>query len=283
MAAWHLFRLLRPKQWVKNFFVFAPLLFAGELSNAASWLAALWTFVYFCLAASCVYILNDLSDIEADKTHPIKSVTRPLASGHVNFRVAVVALVAGLIGLVTGLLVIPIAMLPIGGYIAINIAYSLFARKVPVLDIFTIAFGFVLRVVAGALAIVQPLSAWMFVTTLCLALYLAAMKRRHELKQLGSKSRSSLETYTVAVVERFAEISATAALVCYAIFVVTVKAVLVYTIPIVAFGLFRYWFIAERLKSAESPTEAMLKDLPLVGAVVLWVAVCGGVLLFAGH
>jgi 4-hydroxybenzoate polyprenyltransferase len=174
-------------------------------------------------------------------------------------------------------------MLPIGGYIAINVVYSLFARKVPVLDIFTIAFGFVLRVVAGALAISEPLSAWMFVTTLCLALYLAAMKRRHELKNLGSKSRSSLETYSVAVVERFAEISATAALVCYAIFVVTVKAMLVYTIPIVAFGLFRYWFIAERLKSAESPTEAMLRDWQLVVAVLLWVSVCGGVLLFAGH
>jgi 4-hydroxybenzoate polyprenyltransferase len=283
MAAWHLFRLLRPKQWVKNFFVFAPILFAGEFDKQTALVSAVWAFLYFCLAASCVYVLNDLSDIEADKTHPLKSLTRPIASGHVSVRAALVTLVLGFIGLLTGLLVVPAAMLPIGGYIAINVAYSLFARKVPVLDIFTIAFGFVLRVVAGALAINQPLSAWMFVTTLCLALYLAAMKRRHELKNLGSKSRSSLETYTVAVVERFAEISATAALVCYAIFVVTVKVMLVYTIPIVAFGLFRYWFIAEKLKSAESPTEAMLRDWPLVSAVVLWVAVCGGVLLFAGH
>jgi 4-hydroxybenzoate polyprenyltransferase len=283
MATWHLFRLLRPKQWVKNFFVFAPLLFAGEFSNSAAWLASIWTFLYFCLAASCVYVLNDLTDIEADKTHPIKSISRPLASGHVGVGVARAALVIGLLALATGLFVVPAAMLPIGGYMAINVVYSLFARKVPVLDIFTIAFGFVLRVVAGALAILQPLSAWMFVTTLCLALYLAAMKRRHELKQLGSRSRSSLASYSVAVVERFAEISATAALVCYSIFVVTVKTELVYTIPIVAFGLFRYWFIAERLKSAESPTEAMLRDWQLVVAVLLWVAVCGGVLLLAGH
>lgn len=283
MVFWHLLRLLRPKQWVKNFFVFAPLLFAGDFAKQTSLLSAVWTFLYFCLAASCVYVLNDLTDVEADKSHPLKSQTRPLASGHVSALAARVALTLGVIGLATGLFVIPAAMLPIGGYIAINVVYSLFARKVPVLDIFTIAFGFVLRVVAGALAICEPLSAWMFVTTLCLALYLAAMKRRHELKNLGSKSRSSLETYTVAVVERFAEISATAALVCYAIFVVTVKAMLVYTIPIVAFGLFRYWFIAERLKSAESPTEAMLRDWQLVVAVLLWVSVCGGVLLFAGH
>ena len=283
MAAWHLFRLLRPKQWVKNFFVFAPLLFAGDFAVQASWVSSIWAFLYFCLAASCVYVLNDLTDIDADKTHPIKSLTRPLASGHVSVRVASVALAFGFAGLLTALFVLPSVMIPVGGYIVINVIYSLFARKVPVLDIFTIAFGFVLRVVAGAVAIGEPLSAWMFVTTLCLALYLAAMKRRHELKNLGAKSRSSLESYTVAVVERFAEISATAALVCYTIFVVTVKAMLVYTIPIVAFGLFRYWFIAEKLKTAESPTEAMLRDWQLVAAVLLWVGVCGGVLLFAGH
>lgn len=283
MAAWHVFRLLRPKQWVKNFFVLAPLLFAGEVADQAASVSALLAFLYFSLAASCVYVLNDLNDVDADKKHPLKSLTRPLASGDVRVRTAILVLVVGAVLLATGFWVIPVVMLPIGGYIAINVAYSLFARSVPVLDIFTIAFGFVLRVVAGSLAIGAPLSAWMFVTTLCLALYLAAMKRRHELKTLGSASRSSLESYSAAVVERFAEISATAALVCYSIFVITVKVELVYTIPLVAFGLFRYWFIAENLKSAESPTEAMLRDWPLLASVVLWVGVCAGVLLFAGN
>ena len=283
MAAWHVFRLLRPKQWVKNLFVFAPLLFAADFAQLEPVVSSLLTFAYFCLAASCVYILNDLADIESDRSHPVKSRSRPLASGHLSVRQASWALGVGLIGLVTGIFVIHWVMIPIGGYIAINVVYSLVARKIPVLDIFTIAFGFVLRVVAGALAISEPLSTWMFVTTFCLALYLAAIKRRHELKNLGSKSRSSLENYTVAIVERFAEIAATAALVCYAVFAATVKAALVYTIPIVAFGLFRYWFVAEKLKSDESPTEAMLRDWQLVSAVVLWVVVCGGVLLLAGH
>ena len=283
MTAWHVFRLLRPKQWVKNFFVLAPLLFAGEVADQAASISALLAFLYFSLAASCVYVLNDLNDVDADKAHPLKSLTRPLASGDVKVRTAIVVLIVGAVLLATGFWVIPIVKLPIGGYIAINVAYSLFARSVPVLDIFTIAFGFVLRVVAGSLAIGAPLSSWMFVTTLCLALYLAAMKRRNELKTLGSASRSSLDSYSAAVVERFAEISATAALVCYSIFVITVKAELVYTIPLVAFGLFRYWFIAENLKSAESPTEAMLRDWPLLASVVLWVGVCAGVLLFAGN
>ncbi len=283
MAAWHVFRLLRPKQWVKNLFVFAPLLFAADFAQLEPVVSSLLTFAYFCLAASCVYILNDLADIESDRSHPVKSRSRPLASGHLSVRQASWALGVGLIGLLTGIFVIHWVMIPIGGYIAINVVYSLVARKIPVLDIFTIAFGFVLRVVAGALAISEPLSTWMFVTTFCLALYLAAIKRRHELKNLGSKSRSSLENYTVAIVERFAEIAATAALVCYAVFAATVKAALVYTIPIVAFGLFRYWFVAEKLKSDESPTEAMLRDWQLIAAVVLWVGVCGGVLLLAGH
>ncbi len=280
---WHVFRLLRPKQWVKNFFVFAPALFAGELFEAHALEQASWTFLFFCIASSCVYVLNDLRDIEADRSHPIKRTSRPLASGEVSVRAGIVTLVIGVAILGTGVLVIPMAMIAILGYIAVNVAYSLFARKIPVLDIFAIAFGFVLRVVAGAQAIAEPLSAWMFVTTLCLALYLAAMKRRHELRFLGDASRSSLSSYTVAVVERFAEISATSALVCYSIFVATVKVELVYTIPLVAFGLFRYWFIAEKLNTAESPTEAMLRDWQLVLAVATWGVVCASVLLFAGN
>ena len=279
MAAWHLLRLLRPKQWVKNLFVFAPLLFAGLFREPTAWVQAGIAFFYFCVAASSVYVFNDLTDIEADKTHPVKSKTRPLASGHVSPRSAALLAVVGVVVLVTAICISPKLLLPLAGYLAINLAYSLFARKIPVLDVFTIAFGFVLRVVAGAVVLDEPLSAWMFVTTLCLALYLAAMKRRHELKMLGSASRSSLGGYSVAIVERFAEISATAALVCYVVFAVTVKVMLIYTIPLVAFGLFRYWFIAERLKTAESPTEAMLRDWQLVIVVALWVAVCGGVLL----
>lgn len=283
MAALHLFRLLRPKQWVKNLFVFAPLLFAGRFSEPHSVFAAVLAFVIFSVAAACVYILNDLMDIEDDRKHPVKSKTRPLATGDVTKRVALVALGVLTLVLASSFFILPDLLLPVAGYVGVNVVYSFFARSVPVLDIFVIAFGFVLRVVGGALVIHEPLSAWMFVTTLCLALYLAAMKRRHELRIVGAGSRSSLGAYSAAVVERFAEISATAAFVCYVIFVVTVKVDLVYTIPVVAFGLFRYWFIAERLKTAESPTEAMLKDWPLVAAVALWVLICGGVLLLAGH
>lgn len=278
----HALRLMRPKQWVKNFFVFAPLMFARGFTDPLKWQVSLVAFAYFCLASAFVYVLNDLRDIESDRRHPYKSQSRPLASGEVNVETAKWMLGLFALLLASGFLVIPKVILVILGYVALNVGYSFFARRVPVLDIFTIALGFVLRVFAGALAIEVPVSGWMFVTTLCLALYLAALKRRHEFRVHGSEFRKSLGGYTAVVVERFAEISATAALVCYSIFALTVQTELVYTIPLVAFGLFRYWLITERLTSSESPTEAMLRDFQLVGAVVLWVLTCAWALI-AGH
>jgi decaprenyl-phosphate phosphoribosyltransferase len=279
MVAWHLLRLTRPKQWVKNLFVFAPVLFAGELTQVVGVVSSLIAFAYFSVAAACVYVLNDISDVEDDRRHPIKRDKRPLASGKVSLLQARVLLVVLYLALATGFLWNWQAMLPIVGYLALNVAYSLSLRHIPVVDIFTIALGFVARVVAGALAIAAPLSAWMFITTLCLALYLAAIKRRQELARVGSGSRKVLNDYSVSLVENFAVISATGALVFYSIFALVAREQLVYTIPFVLFGLFRYWYISDRLESAESPTEAMLRDIPLVVTVAIWTAICAFVLV----
>jgi 4-hydroxybenzoate polyprenyltransferase len=282
MAIWHALRLLRPKQWVKNLFVFAPLLFAREFSDWLKVGQAIQAFGLFCAAASLVYVINDLRDVEDDRRHPYKSKTRPLASGDLSMEQG--RLVLGVLGLVVGVGLgsMPSLQPAIIAYVLINIGYSYFARSVPVLDIFTIAIGFVLRVYAGALAIGVPVSWWMFVTTLCLALYLAALKRRHELRAHGSEFRSSLSGRLAVVVERFAEVSASLALISYSGFVLVDQRELVFTIPLVAYGLFRYWQITERSGTNQSPTEAMLKDVPLVGVVLLWVGVCAWVLL-AGH
>jgi 4-hydroxybenzoate polyprenyltransferase len=143
-----------------------------------------------------------------------------------------------------------------------------------VLDIFTIALGFVLRVYAGAMALSVPVSSWMFITTLCLALYLAAVKRRQELSQSGSDGRQVLEKYTVSLVDRYAEMSATGALLFYSMFVMSARPELVITVPLVLFGLFRYWYVVEALDGGESPTDALLSDAQLLLAVVLWVTAC---------
>jgi decaprenyl-phosphate phosphoribosyltransferase len=177
--------------------------------------------------------------------------------------------------LIFGWFLAPKVLQVIAAYLVLNVAYTFVLKHQPVVDIFTIAIGFVLRVYAGAMALSVPVSSWMFVTTLCLALYLAAVKRRQELGQSGSEGRKVLEKYSVGLVDRYAEMSATGALVFYSMFVMSAKPQLVITVPLVLFGLFRYWFVVEQLDGGESPTDALLADWQLLLTVVLWIGACG--------
>jgi decaprenyl-phosphate phosphoribosyltransferase len=269
-----LIRLMRPKQWVKNGFVLAPLVFAGQFLNAEAVTNALVAALLFCLASSATYIINDIQDVERDRKHPKKSLTRPIASGAVPVPTAL-----GLLALLYAVLIatafyMPEVLAVIAAYALLNVAYTFYLKRQPVLDIFTIALGFVLRVYAGAMALSVPVSSWMFITTLCLALYLAAVKRRQELNQSGSEGRQVLEKYTVALVDRYAEMSATGALLFYSMFVMSTRPELVVTVPLVLFGLFRYWFVVEALEGGESPTDALLADGQLIITLLLWVGAC---------
>ena len=269
-----LLRLVRPKQWVKNTFVLAPLVFAREFTDPASVASALIAFGLFCIASSASYILNDIHDIERDRTHPVKRHSRPLAAGTVSIRSAVGLLVACYCVLVAGWFWSVDTMLAIFAYLALNVAYTYWLKHQPVLDLFSIASGFVLRAYAGALALGVPLSSWMAITTLCLALYLAAIKRRQELASNGAESREVLRMYSTALIDRYAEMSATGALIFYSLFVMSANAKLAATIPLVIFGLYRYWYVVERLGGGESPTDAVLSDIPLALSIVIWVGVC---------
>ena len=270
-----LIRLLRPRQWIKNGFVLAPLVFAGHFTRPGAMKASLLAMLLFCVASSAVYIINDLQDIERDRRHPTKSRTRPLAAGTVSVRAAWL-LFAVLVMILTGsVFLLPKVMGVIAGYVLLNIAYSLVLKHQPVIDIFTIAIGFVLRVLAGAVALNVPLSEWMFVTTLCLALYLASIKRLQELRQSGLDGRKVLEKYSVPLVERYAEMSATGALIFYSLYVMSAQPALVVTVPLVLFGLFRYWYVVDMQKGGESPTDTLVGDWPLLATAGLWFAVCG--------
>lgn len=268
-----LLTLMRPKQWVKNGFVLAPLFFSGAFLDAAAVGQALLATLLFCIASSATYIVNDLHDIERDRSHP-KKKARPLAAGIVPPSTAVLLLGALYAALVVGWFFAPNAVLVIAAYIALNVAYTFVLKHQPVVDIFTVAIGFVLRVYAGAMALAVPVSGWMFVTTLCLALYLAAVKRRQELSQSGIEGRKVLERYSVALVDRYAEMAATSALVFYSMFVMSAKPQLVITVPLVLFGLFRYWYVVEELDGGESPTDALFADWQLLLTVVLWIVAC---------
>lgn len=270
-----LIALMRPKQWVKNGFVLAPLVFTGEFLQTEAVGHALFAVMIFCLASSATYIVNDIHDIERDRRHPTKSKTRPLASGIVSMPMALALLAVLYMALVWGWFVAPNVVLVIAAYVVLNLAYTFFLKDQPVIDIFTIAIGFVLRVYAGAMALDVPVSAWMFVTTLCLALYLAAVKRRQEMSHSGVEGRKVLETYSISLVDRYAQMSATGALVFYSMFVMSAKPQLVITIPLVLFGLFRYWYVVEALDGGESPTDALLADVQLLLTIIVWVAACG--------
>ena len=275
VKVFHLIKLMRPKQWIKNVFVLAPLMFTGTFLDFDSVSNALIALLLFCVASSASYIVNDIHDIERDSRHPKKSKTRPLAAGMVSVTAALILLIALYAVLVRGWFVAPKVVTVIAAYLVLNLAYSFVLKHQPVVDIFTIAIGFVLRVFAGATALDVPVSSWMFITTICLALYLAAVKRRQELSQIGTEGRKVLEKYSVSLVDRYAEMSATGALFFYSMFVMSSKPELVVTVPIVLFGLFRYWFVVEALDGGESPTDSLLADWQLFLSVMLWVIACG--------
>ena len=270
-----LIRLMRPEQWLKNSFVLAPLMFSGEFLNVNAVSHALFATLLFCLASSATYIINDIHDIEQDRRHLKKCRTRPLASSVVTIRMALILLTLLCFFLLLAWFVAPNVLLVIASYMTLNIAYTFVLKKQPVLDIFTIAMGFVLRVYAGAVALAVPLSPWMFITTLCLALYLAAVKRRQELIQNGTKGREVLNHYSISLIDRYAQMSATGALLFYSMFVMSSKSQLIITVPMVLFGFFRYWYVVEELEGGESPTDALLADWQLLLTVVVWVVVCG--------
>jgi 4-hydroxybenzoate polyprenyltransferase len=265
---------MRPKQWVKNFFVLAPLIFTGKFVNVVDVSHSLMAFLLFCIASSATYILNDIYDVEQDKLHPQKFKERPLASGEISLTAAAMLLILLYLLLIASYFIAPTVSLVIVAYILINVAYTFYFKHQPVFDIFSIAIGFVLRVFGGTVALHAPQSGWMLITTLCLALYLAAIKRRQELRFNGEKGRKVLEKYSVSLVEHYANISATGALIFYSMFVMSEKKQLLITIPFVLFGLFRYWYIVEKLEGGESPTDALLSDWPLLLCIVAWVSMC---------
>jgi decaprenyl-phosphate phosphoribosyltransferase len=269
-----LVRLLRPRQWIKNGFVLAPLIFSGEFAHPEAVVNALIATALFCAASSATYVFNDLIDRRADAAHPVKSRTRPIASGAVSPSAARSLLVALYALVLAGFAWNPATAAVAVGYVVLNIAYTLRLKHVPVIDIFTLAAGFVLRVYAGAVALDVPLSSWMLATTLSLALYLAAVKRRDELAASGDGARSVLRYYTLPLLDRYAQTAALSALMFYGLFVVTIRPKLNVTLPLVLFGLFRYWYIVETGRTSESPTDAVWSDWPLILTVIAWAAVC---------
>jgi len=275
-------RTMRPHQWVKNLFVVAPLVFAEQALNFAHFLHAAAAFIVFSVLSGCVYILNDLLDVEQDRQHPVKSA-RPIASGALPVNTAKTALAVLLIGaVVTSYVALQPSFAAIGlSYFVLNVAYSFALKHVPFVDVACIAGGFLLRLVGGAVAIGVPITVWIVACTFLLAVYLALGKRKHEIVQAGTRKkeqRKVLERYVlehVSVVMRVLAVLTGLTYIAYTVWGAQTGRLfhprdLVYTIPFVCFGLWRFERLTQRTDDGRSPTDLMLKDVPFILNLVLW-------------
>jgi 4-hydroxybenzoate polyprenyltransferase len=278
--------LIRPKQWVKNLFVFAPILFAGKLLDYQLLLTNILAFLAFCSVSSSVYVLNDISDVESDRVHKKKRY-RPIAAGYVSVNQAKILFVFLLA--ITALISLQLPflfLLTIGAYLVNNLLYSFRIKNIVLLDVFSISIGFILRVVAGAVAIDVSVSSWMVITTIFISLFLGISKRRAELsgpnQENLEKQRKVLSDYDVIFVDQLNTIAATGTIISYALYTVSEKAIsafhsdkLIYTTPFVLYGIFRYLYLLHQKNLGESPTQIVTKDIPIIINSLLWLIVCG--------
>ncbi len=282
---------LRPKQWVKNAFVFAPLLFGKAFLHLDQVLLACLAFALFSAMASAVYLLNDLIDAPRDRQHPTKK-DRPIASGRLPVGVAagMACLLAG------GALALAFWRLPafapfLAVYAVINIGYSLGLKHVVIIDIFAIAIGFVLRVFGGAAAIDVEPSRWLLICTIFVSLFLAACKRRGELTLVGDSTatRAVLRSYSIPFVDQITNLFATGTILSYALYTldpVTIHKLgthdLIFTLPFVIYGVLRYMHMVQHRGVGGSPTEVVLKDKGILLTVLGYVALVAWLLLRFG-
>jgi len=274
---------LRPPQWVKNVVVFAAVIFARQYHDYDKLLLAGIAFVCFCLISSAVYLTNDVIDRSRDRNHPTKK-DRPIASGRVSVSTALVtSVVLAVLGFGVSVVFFNWFFLAaIGGYVVLNLVYSLVLKNVVIVDVMSIAGGFVLRAVAGALAVGVPISSWLLICTTLLALFLGFGKRRHELVILGSRAnehRGILTEYSPYFLDQMIGVVTASTVVAYCFYTLSGEVQdklgtdkLVLTVPFVLYGIFRYLYLIHQRQVGGNPTRVLLTDWPLMINVLLWLA-----------
>jgi len=266
---------LRPRQWTKNLLVFAAVLFAAKLGDPHRLLEAAVAFVAYCAASSAAYLVNDVRDAGHDRLHPSKR-HRPVASGLVAPRAALVAAaVLAVVALALAAVLGPWSVLVLGAFAVLQLAYSLGLKHIVLIDVMTIAGLFVVRAVAGAVAVHVPISPWLLLCTGLLALFLGLAKRRGELVLVGAErtpGRPVLEGYSLVLVDQLVTIVAASTLIAYALYTFSARPGerMMATIPFVLFGVFRYLLLIHREDAGEEPEQVLLKDRPILVCVALW-------------
>jgi len=279
MSVKDLIGCVRVRHWTKNSLLFAALLFSRHVHQVTPTLRTIAAFFLFSLVSGAVYIVNDLLDIERDKAHPVKRL-RPIASGRVNGRAAVI-LCAVLV-----VFSLPLSFMTdrefgmtVTLYLIVEILYSLYLKNIVILDVFVISAGFLLRVIAGAVVIDVPISNWILVCTMLLALFLVLSKRRHEITLLDEKAyihRIILREYNPYLLDQMIAVATSATLVAYTIFTLSPETEekfgkhMVLTVPFVLYGIFRYLYLIHQKNAGGRPEEILLTDTPLRIDILLY-------------
>jgi len=274
-----LLKSMRPKQWPKNALVFVALVFDRQLTNPVAFLHTLAGFILFCLISSAVYIINDVMDIEADRNHPTKRL-RPIASGKLPLPMA--RLAVGIILIVVlplAYLLSPYFAVIVLVYFLLNLAYSVYLKHIPILDVFALASFYVLRVAAGVVLIqVARFSPWLYVFTTFLSLFLGVGKRRAEMTLLAEGAnthRKVLEGYSLPLLDQMIMIVVTVTIVTYSLYTFSAPNLpanhtMMLTIPFVIYGVFRYLYLIQIKKSGGAPEDILFTDRPLQVDILLW-------------
>jgi len=272
---------IRPRQWTKNLILFAGIIFAHRFFNGEAVLRSVLAFLDFCLLSASVYLLNDLKDVETDRLHPVKCY-RPIASGKIGLKTASVYFaVMAAAGIGLAMYIGGQYLIVAGAYFLMMIMYSLRLKHIVIVDMMVIAAGFVLRAVAGAVAVGVMISSWLLVCTTSLALFLVIAKRRHEVVLLGDNAkghRKILEEYGDKFLDQMIAIVTALTLISYILYTVDQTTIekfhthrLILTAPFVLYGIFRYLYLVYQKNMGGKPEEVLLNDLPLMAAIGLWV------------
>lgn len=276
---------MRPKQWLKNCFVFAGLVFSGSFVNAIPVLRAVCAFVLFSLVSGSAYIINDIIDREKDSVHPKKRM-RPIASGLVCVRGACLfSLAVLIISLGAACFLSPGTAIILAAYFFLTMAYSLVLKNIVILDVIIIAAGFVLRTVAGAVAIDVWISPWLLLCTTMLALFLALNKRKNEIIVLSDNAenhRKNLGQYSPALIDSMLSVITSTTVMSYSLYTFSAgkSNYMMLTIPFVLYGIFRYQYLASEKDMGGDPGQALLKDRPLQIDILLWIVACMVIVIF---
>ena len=273
-------KLIRPSHWVKNVFVFAPVIFSLNLLSGKELLSNTLAFIFFCAGASAVYVFNDIHDRDSDKNHPVKK-NRPIASGRVSVKSAwILFSFLIFIAIVPSYIINSHVSAVIFSYVILNFFYTIYLKELVVIDVMIIAIGFILRIVAGSLATNVYLSNWMLLTTFSISLFIGFAKRRHEIVSLGDNApdhRKVLSMYNQKFVDELITVTVAMTVIFYSLYTIDPDVIakfgtsnLIYTVAWVVYGLFRYMYLIYVKNEGGDPVEIVTKDVGIIFSVLAW-------------